>query len=414
MTSAAVGDPKHSPWRSVWFKPGDTIERVLATQPKRHLLLLAALGAASQIVSNLIEKGLATALLDWRFLAGMVVVAGVFGIVSLYVNALFLSWVGRIFGGRGSPAQMRAVFAWGMAPACLALVIYLVTLTGLRLFAGDAANNSASAAVVTGLAVIDLIMAAWIIIATLAMLKRVQAFGWWRATFNLAVGAFLSALLITSPITIRAFLYQPFNIPSGAMIPTLLVGDYIFVSKYAYGYSRYSLPLSPPLFSGRIFPSEPQRGDVVVFRNPRDTVNDYVKRIVGLPGDHIKMTDGVLIINGVPVKRERVEDFIDEQNGQSIRRWRETLPNGVSYFALDLQDNGFLDTTQVYVVPAGHYFMLGDNLDNSTDSRVLSAVGYVPFDNLVGRAEIVFFSIDRASGKKQPAIRYERIGMAIR
>jgi signal peptidase I len=412
MTSAAVGDPKHSPWRSVWFKPGDTIERVLATQPKRHLTLLAALGAASQIVSNLVEKGLATASLDWRFLAGMVVIAGVFGIVSLYVNALFLSWVGRIFGGRGSPAQMRAVFAWGMAPACLALVLYLVTLTGLRLFAGDAANNSASAAVVTGLQVMGLILGVWMIIAMLAMLKRAQAFGWWRATFNLAVGAFLSALLITLPI--RAFLFQPFNIPSGSMIPTLLVGDYIFVSKYAYGYSHYSLPFSPPLFSGRIFPSEPKRGDLVVFRLPKDDSTDYIMRIVGLPGDHIQMIDGALHINGMPVARERVEDFVDPEDGTKFRRWRETLPNGVSYFALDIQDNGYLDNTQVYNVPPGHYFMLGDNLDNSNDSRVLSTVGYVPFENLVGRAEIIFFSIDRASGKKQPAIRYERIGMAIR
>jgi signal peptidase I len=201
------------------------------------------------------------------------------------------------------------------------------------------------------------------------------------------------ALIIA--LIIRTFLFQPFNIPSGSMKETLLVGDYLFVSKYTYGYSRYSFPFSPPLFTGRIWSGNPERGDIVVFRLPRDDSTDYIKRVIGLPGDKIQMIDGVLHSNGEPVKRERIEDFVENEEGRTtrVKRWRETLPNGVTYTTLDLIDNGFYDNTPVYDVPAGSYFMMGDNRDNSTDSRVLSQVGYVPLQNIVGKAQIIFFSI---------------------
>jgi signal peptidase I len=202
----------------------------------------------------------------------------------------------------------------------------------------------------------------------------------------------INALIIA--LVIRTFLFQPFNIPSGSMIPTLLIGDYLFVSKYSYGYTHYSFPFSPRIFSGRILGGTPKRGDVVVFRLPRDDSIDYIKRVIGFPGDKIQMIDGVLNINGEPVKRERVEgSCVSDDDVQPVLCYRETLPNGVSFITHYFSNLGFLDNTQVYTVPPGDYFMMGDNRDNSTDSRVLSQVGYVPYENIIGKAQIIFFSI---------------------
>jgi signal peptidase I len=226
----------------------------------------------------------------------------------------------------------------------------------------------------------------------------------------------LYAMLIAG--FVRTVAYEPFNIPSGSMIPTLLIGDYLFVSKFSYGYSRYSMPFGIGPGGGRIFEKAPQRGDVVVFKKPPENKIDYIKRVVGLPGDHIQMIGGILHINGKAVERQRVEDFMERDKDGNILRapqYVETLPNGRKHRIIEYYgDNGPADNTQEYVVPPNHYFMMGDNRDNSADSRYLNEVGYVPAENLVGRAEILFFSGDGSAALWEVwrwpwAIRYNRL-----
>ena len=215
---------------------------------------------------------------------------------------------------------------------------------------------------------------------------------------------------------VRTVLVEPFNIPSGSMIPTLLVGDFLFVSKYSYGYSRYSIPFAPPVFgwtrTGRIFESLPQRGDVVVFRFTRDTTVNYVKRVIGLPGDRVKMKGGKLWINNVELPRDAYAgnnpegdyEVPDNHSGTRIlaREYIETLPAGLRHHILKYSDEEHLDianevdanNTPEYVVPQNDLFMMGDNRDDSSDSRFQNELGFVPVENLVGRAQFIFFSFD--------------------
>ena len=262
-------------------------------------------------------------------------------------------------------------------------------------------------------------------------------------------GSFLLKLALFV-FVLRSFIVSPFNIPSESMQPRLLIGDYLLVAKWPYGYSKYSLPLSLPIIPGRIFASQPTRGDVVVFKAPMSNGTDYIKRVIGLPGDVIQMRDGILEINGVAVKKERIADLVipvtqnmrdtaeldrnpfpcwrpdmeeaSDDGGSQCRypRYRETLPEGKSYEILDLQNRLEGDNTQAFVVGEDDLFLMGDNRDRSADSRWTpidkpGAIGIVPQKNLVGRALVSVFSTDGSSHWLLPwtwftAMRPERIG----
>ena len=247
------------------------------------------------------------------------------------------------------------------------------------------------------------------------------------------------AILALAAWILRSLIVAPFSIPSGSMLPTMMIGDYLFVSKWPYGYSRASFPFGFPSFEGRIFGSTPDRGDIVVFLGPQDA--DVVKRVIGLPGDTIAVEGGQVILNGKPIPRQRINDvaiavspnspcrvvppavamvrpMTDGRNGCAYPAYRETLPSGRSYTVLDQVDTGFGDSFAPMTVPADHLFLMGDNRDDSLDSRYpveAGGMGLVPIDRVVGRAELAFWSTDGSASWLNPiswftALRTDRIG----
>jgi signal peptidase I len=234
----------------------------------------------------------------------------------------------------------------------------------------------------------------------------------------------LALVAVVVALGLRSLVYEPFNIPSESMLPRLMVGDYLFVAKWPYGYSRYSLPLGLPLFDGRIGGSLPERGDVIVFKTPRDNRTDYIKRVIGLPGDTVALQDGQVILNGAPVPQQRLQAFAlppgtkgcDKapvpKGGCPYPAYSETLPGGRRYAIIDQVSGDVRDDMAPVTVPPGHVFVLGDNRDDSADSRFHiseGGVGLVPVANIIGRADRIFFSLD----PNDRSLRPERFGQGL-
>jgi signal peptidase I len=391
-------------WRAFSIWPSPAIDAVLVRKSQAATLALAFLSVALGVLplaANSFAQG--PLLVMAAALAAAALCSAIGAVLGVYAQGWFAQAIARLLGGRGSAIAARAAPVWGQFPTIVAsAVAVLADSAGASLLAGAAG-------------VATILCIPWGLIRSTWMLARTHAFTRLRAFVSLIAGVALAYVLFgLFAIGFRTLAFQPFSIPSGAMAPTLLVGDYLFVSKYAYGYSHFSLPsfldLAPWATPGRIFASEPKRGDVIVFKRPSDGQTYYIKRLIGLPGDKIQLVHARLIINGEIVPREPIAPYLTVSHfnkPMEAPRYVETLPGGLKHEIIQIDgDEGTFDNTKVYEVPPGHYFMMGDNRDNSSDSRLSAdqgGEGYVPFENLIGKAVVIFKS-------KEPG----RIGTAIR
>jgi signal peptidase I len=414
LSEEASLKPSISPWRSLWLSPGDTIARIVAENPRRYVLALAAVSGALEALYLLDPETLGAPLAALTRISGDEVYAlaaltgASTGVANLYVSGFLLNAIARVFNGAGSPLTTRAALAWGSAPSAVGSAVALL----LGVFGARGASNGEALSFLGSTALLSFELWGWV--ATVAMLARVQRLSWPRTLFALFLVEIAAVALIA--LTVRTFVFQPFNTPSRSMEPTLLQGDYFIANKFAYGYSRFSLPFAPRLFAGRLFAAGPERGDVVVFALPRDPQTAYVKRIIGLPGDKVQLVAGRLYINGEVVPRKALTVATAEGD---VPTYEETLPGGGGPHLIEVEygDAAVLDNTEVFEVPAGAYFVLGDNRDNSLDSRVSpekKGLGFVPFESLIGKAAWIFFSLSPEEDGKGKSIRSERVGKSLR
>ena len=403
-----------TPWRAIWFRPSAAIGAVLARGSERGSLLLYTIGAMLGVLANmalsahLFAAGPTGDAAKWT---GVCAIAGaLLGAVSYFIGGWLVAGVARVLGGRGPRSSYRVAMAWSAIPTFVSAALILVFL----LIVADQGDAMSPRAIVAGL--VGLVGTLWFVALATASIAKVGSFGRLRAFVSVVVGVYVVAF--AAAFVFRTLAFQPFNIPSGSMVPNLLVGDYAFANKFAYGYGPYSPPYAAPWLPERILGQSPKRGDVVVFRTLAGDY-DFVKRIVGLPGDKIQLIQSELFINGVKAPRRRILPgyrMVDPFGRETeVETYEEELPGGAKYRIVQLNGaKGSASDTQVYETPPGTYFMLGDNRDNSEDSRFAAGpVRFVPFENLIGRIDRIFYSLEteRRSGPTVP--RWERIGLAV-
>jgi signal peptidase I len=396
-----------NPWTAIWWKPQAAINAVVQRAGRSYTLVLAALmGVATAIgVAALIPN------LHWFAVVTVAVLIGPFaGLLALYVDGALLSWIGRPLGGSASQSKLRTAIAWAAVPNIAAL---LIVLGGIAVYKQDflrafAVPDGVDDPVLLSVAVIAGLFPLWAVFLRIRTVGAVQRFGVIRATANVAA-SLLTMLMVAAAI--RIFLFQPFSVPSISMEPALRVGDNFYADKRSYGWSRYSFPFDAG-FEGRLGAAAPLRGDIVVFKLPSDPKSDYIKRVIGLPGDEILMQHGVLHINGTPVPKRSIGD-VTVQTGDgrthTIPSFEETLPEGRKIIVLDMEPDGPFDSVGPFKVAPGHYFMMGDNRDNSMDSRSIEQVGLIPAENIFARASFVYFSTEELGDTNSSAHAFDNI-----
>ncbi|MDX2265608.1 MAG: signal peptidase I [Hyphomicrobiales bacterium] len=396
--AGAVIGPFRYPFFSVWIWPQATLRQILASRDRYIIPLMLAYSAA--VAPLLMAMAYSGGAITWDAAIFYLALSAVVSPIVIWVQAALVIVLGRAIGGAGRIRDMVAAVVWALPPVIVAALgawLIVAVAPGFGAIAGSDGSPEALAAIA-----LATILAVWSLFILVRLTGAAHRFGVWRSVTAL-VAAFVALEIVTGAV--RALAFQPFHIPAGSMAPALIPGDYLFAKKFSYGYGQYSSPLGVPA-TGRVFGAEPQRGDIIIFRSAKDPGTDYVKRIVGLPGETIQIKGGVLHINAVAVKLEPMEDYAGE--GAAIKQFRETLPNGVSYPVLDMISESRGDDTKAFSVPPASYFVLGDNCDNSADSRY-SNLGFVPYDNLIGKVSTIFFSSSAPNDGAQAEVRWGRM-----